>query len=204
MSTPTRRALHFFPCARLCAPFLASSTPHQNLWPLLCFAPLSSRWTLLSKVRVAICISIVVVHVGRRLRSLVQPSNVHSSICPRVHILRRFKCSGKVRRPQGSTRFSTSRRRPGPRDNHQEGRWRDKRAFRSLRLVFVALLLTHPRFRSRFSHLRAPKKRPSAPSSGVVIDASSIRAWWMKPKRRRGSQVRFLPLLDVCGAWHVP
>ena len=79
---------------------------------------------------VAICISIVVVHVGRRLRSLVQPSNVHSSICPRVHILRRFKCSGKVRRPQGSTRFSTSRRRPGPRDNHQEGRWRDTRAFR--------------------------------------------------------------------------
>ena len=121
-----------------------------------------------------------------------------------VNIIGRLECSGKVRRPQGSTRFSTSRRRPGPRDNHQEGRWRDKRAFCSLRLVFVALLLTHPRFRSRFSHLRAPKKRPSAPSSGVVIDASSMWAWWMKPKLRRGSQVRFLLLPEVRGAWHVP
>ena len=80
LSTPTRRALHFFPCARLCAPFLARSTPHQNLWPLLCFAPLSSRWTLFLKVRVAICISIVVVHVGRRLRSLVQLLTLQSSI----------------------------------------------------------------------------------------------------------------------------
>ena len=121
-----------------------------------------------------------------------------------VQIMRRFKCCGKVRRPQGSTRFYTSRRRTGPRDSHQEGRWRDKRAFRCLRLAFVDLLLTHPRFRSRFSHLRAPKKRPSAPSSGVVIDARSMWAWWIKAKRRRGSQVRFLLLLDVRGAWHVP
>ena len=54
LSTPTRRAPHFFPCARLCATFLGSSAPHRTLCPLLCFAPLSSRWTLLSKVRVAI------------------------------------------------------------------------------------------------------------------------------------------------------
>ena len=87
LSTPTRRAPHFFPCARLCATFLGSSTPHRTLCPLLCFAPLSSRWTLLSRVRVAICISIVVVHVGRRLRSLVQPSNVDSWISPTSTLL---------------------------------------------------------------------------------------------------------------------
>ena len=72
LSTPTRRAPHFVPCARLCSTFLRSERPGSKSSPLVCFAPLSSRWALLSKVRVAICISIVVVHVGRRLRSLVQ------------------------------------------------------------------------------------------------------------------------------------
>ena len=80
LRTPTRRALHFFPCARLCAPFVATSTPHQNLSPLLCFAPLPSRWTLLSKVSVAVRIMIVVVHVGRRLRSLLQLLTLLSGI----------------------------------------------------------------------------------------------------------------------------
>ena len=80
LRTPTRRALHFFPCARLCATFSASSTPHRTLCPLLCFAPLPSRWTLFLKVRVAVRISIVVVHVGRRLRSLVQLLTLLSGI----------------------------------------------------------------------------------------------------------------------------
>ena len=80
LRTPTRRALHFFPCARLCATFSASSTPHRTLCPLLCFAPLPSRWTLLSKVSVAVRIMIVVVHVGRRLRSLVQLLTLLSGI----------------------------------------------------------------------------------------------------------------------------
>ena len=68
----------------------------------------------------------------------------------------------------------------------------------------VALVSTHRRFTCQFWHLLVPEYFPSAPISGVVIDASSMWAWWMKPKRRRGSQVRFLPLLDVRGAWHVP
>ena len=80
LSTPTRRALHFFPCARLCATFLGSCTPHRNHSPLVCFAPLPSRWTLFLKVRVAVRISIVVVHVGRRLRSLVQLLTLLSGI----------------------------------------------------------------------------------------------------------------------------
>ena len=80
LRTPTRRALHFFPCARLCATFLGSCTPHRNHSPLVCFAPLPSRWTLFLKVRVAVRISIVVVHVGRRLRSLVQLLTLLSGI----------------------------------------------------------------------------------------------------------------------------
>ena len=86
LSTPTRRAPHFFPCARLCAAFLGSSTPHRTTCPLLCFAPLPSRWTLLSKVRVAVRISIVVVHVGRRLRSLVQLLTLLSGISWKIPV----------------------------------------------------------------------------------------------------------------------
>ena len=76
--------------------------------------------------------------------------------------------------------------------------------FGAANLVRLALLLTHPRFRSRFPYLRAPKKRPSAPSPVLLIEASSPWAWWIKPTRRRGSQVRFLLLPEVRGAWHVP
>ena len=62
----------------ICSYFNTSSKP----FAVACFAPLPSRWTLLSKVSVAVRIMIVVVHVGRRLRSLVQPSNVHCWISP--------------------------------------------------------------------------------------------------------------------------
>ena len=115
----------------------------------------------------------------------------------------------KVRCSARNGRFSSSLWRSRPHDSHQEGRCRYARAFRSLRLAFVALLLTHPRFRSRFSHLRAPKKRPSAPISVLLIDASSTWTWWIKPKLRRGSQVRFLLLPGVRCDWparqvHVP
>ena len=86
LSTPTRRAPHFFPCARLCSTFLRSERPGSRSSPLVCFAPLSSRWTLLSKTRVAICISIVVVHVGRRLRSLVQLLTLLSGISWKIPV----------------------------------------------------------------------------------------------------------------------
>ena len=95
-STAPRRAAHlehtntpriaFFPCARLCAAFLGSSTPHRTTCPLLCFAPLPSRWTLFLKVRVAVRIMIVVVHVGRRLRSLVQLLTLLSGISWKIPV----------------------------------------------------------------------------------------------------------------------
>ena len=60
----------------ICSYFNTSSKP----FAVACFAPLPSRWTLLSKVSVAVRIMIVVVHVGRRLRSLVQLLTLLSGI----------------------------------------------------------------------------------------------------------------------------
>ena len=76
--------------------------------------------------------------------------------------------------------------------------------FGACNLVRNALVSRHKGFTWPFWHVLASNFLPSAPSSVLLIDASSMWAWWMKPKRRRGSQVRFLPLLDVRGAWHVP
>ena len=115
----------------------------------------------------------------------------------------------KVRSSARNGRFSTSHRRTGPRDNHQEGRSRYARAFRSLRIVFGCSCLDAQTFNMSIFAPPSPKYLPSAPISVLLIDASSTWAWWIKSKRRRGSQVRFLLLPGVRCDWpasqvHVP
>ena len=130
LSTPTRRAPDFFPCARLCSTFWRSETPRSKSLPLVSFAPADAA--LLTKVRVAICISTAVAHVGRRLGSILQLLTLQSGISWRSYSVARKMSSQKVWCSERNARFSSSRRRTGPRDNHQEGRRRDARAVRCL------------------------------------------------------------------------
>ena len=121
LSTPTRRAPHYFPCARLCATFLGSLTRDLNRQLRSCIGHCSAGGACLQKV-------------ASRYASLswwfmwdgnfVHSCNYRRCPCdlPEIKIMERTGGAGKARRPQGSTRFSTSRRRTGPHDSHQEGR----------------------------------------------------------------------------------
>ena len=66
-----------------------------------------------------------------------------------------------------------------------------------MRLVFGCSCLDAQTFNMSIFAPPSPKYLPSAPISVLLIDASSTWTWWIKPERRRGSQVRFLPLPGV-------
>jgi len=64
---------------------------------------------------------------------------------PEIKITSASIWAGNARRSQWNARFSSSRRRAGPRDNHQEGR-KGARAHFGSGDLFFALVSTHTRF----------------------------------------------------------
>jgi len=90
-------------------------------------------------------ISTVVVHVGRRLGSPVQLSTVQSCDLPMIIIIGATMLPHKARCSEGNTRFSDSRRRAGPRDNHQEAAEGTRAHFCAGHIFFFALVLTQKR-----------------------------------------------------------
>ena len=123
LSTPTRRASHFFPYARLSQLFNIANHLYPATWPLVPLYPHIAeqvKRAYKSKRRDA--------HRNRGgscwTATWFTRAAVECALCdlPNIEIMERTGGPGKMRRPQGSTRFSSSRWRIWPHDIHQEGR----------------------------------------------------------------------------------
>ena len=139
----------------------------------------------------------------------MQPSNAQSSICPRSKLCGDWSAHGRCSARKAARVFLARAGAQGLGITTRKAAEGTRAQFGAANLVTNALIQTHKRLTWPFPHLLAPKYLPSAPIPVLLIDASSMWAWWIKPKRRRGSQVRFLLLPGVRGEWparqvHVP
>ena len=120
LTTPTRRAPHFFVRAAV-RNILGSSTPDLN-------RPFGLTLAIAEQVKPAYKSERRGPHHDRGgscgTATSFTPATIECALLDlaNVNIFGRLECSGKVRRPQGSTRFSRSHRRQGPHQSHQEGR----------------------------------------------------------------------------------